>query len=233
VELAAGGHLLVTSAEPSDVCLSGGVPSGVRVLGPLPLPLAAEEMALSLAQPTPWGGGLTAGALDQVHYRNEAPWPYRTADSVLSRKALAGFGSEPANWSSVVGNSFAVPDGVPSTPVDLATATDLCSFDAFVNDEGQLEIRWVAQPQNGTVAFRLLRSPLISPESRTIVVTQPVTTAQAGAATLVQLIDADADPEQQYVYWLQTIAGDNSTREVAFTTLRAELHQAFAPFVAQ
>jgi hypothetical protein len=233
VELAAGGRLLVTSAEPSQVCLSGSVPSGVRVLGPLPLPLAAEEMELALAQPTIWGNGLAAGVLDQVHYYNEAPWPYRTADAVLSRTALSGFGSEPANWRSLPGSSFSAPDGAAGTAVDLATATDLCSFEAFANRDGQLEVRWVATPQTGTTAFRLLRSPLVSPESKTVVATQPVTAAQAGAATLVQVIDADADPQQQYVYWLQSVGSDNSTREVAFTTLRARLHQAFAPFVAQ
>ena len=233
VELAAGGRALVTSAEPAAVCLSGGVPSGVRVLGPLPLPLAAEEMDLALGQPTLWGSGMAVGTLDQVHYYNEAPWPYRTADAVLSRAALGGFGSEPANWRSLPGSSFAAPDGAAGPPVDLSRATDLCSFDAFVNRDGQLEIRWVAKPQAGAAAFRLLRSPLVSPESRTIVATQPVTAAQAGTAALVQLIDADADPAEQYVYWLQTVAGDDATSEVGFTTLRAELHQAFVPFVAR
>jgi hypothetical protein len=232
VELPAGGRVLLTSAEPSDVCLSGALPAGVRVLGPLQLPLAANAMALTLAQPTLWGDGMAAGELDRVYYRNEAPWPYRAADSVLSRTWLGGFGSEPANWQAVTGSGFVAPGAAPTTPVDLAAATNLCSFDAFVNRSGQLEIRWVATAQRGTVAFRLLRSPLISPESKTVVATQPVTAAQAGIATLVQLIDADADPGQQYVYWLQTVTANNSTREVAFTTLRAELHQVYAPFVA-
>jgi hypothetical protein len=203
------------------------------VLGPLPLPLGIEEMYLSLAQPTPWGSGIAAGEMDQVYYRNQAPWPYRATDVVLSRAALRGFGSEPANWQGITGSSFTGPEGSPVAPVDLAAATDLCSFDAFVNSSGQLEVRWVALPQTGSVAYRLLRSPLVSPESKTVVATQPVAAAEAGAIALVQLIDADADPNQQYVYWLQTVAADETAQEVAFTTLRAELNQAFAPFVAR
>ena len=115
----------------------------------------------------------------------------------------------------------------------LAAATALCSLDAFVNRDGQLEIRWVATPQMGTAAFQLLRSPLASPESKTVVATQPVNGSGAGAATSVRWIDADADARQQYIYWLQTVAADGATREVAFTTLRAELHQAYAPFIAR
>ena len=231
VELGAGARLLVTSAEPSSVCLAGQVPAGVRVLGPLPLPLAADGMALTLARPTAWGSGMVAGALDQVSYRNEAPWPYQPADAALSRLVLGGFGSEPANWQAVSGSGFAGPDGWSPAPVDLAAATALCSFDAFANKAGQLEVRWVASAQEGTVAYRLLRSPLAAPESKTIVASQPVS-AGSGLA-LAQLIDADADPHQQYIYWLQTVAADDSTRDVAWTTLRAELHYAYAPIIAR
>lgn len=233
IELAAGGRVLLTTAEPSDVCLSGRVPSGLRVLGPLPLPLGAESGVLALAQPTPWGSGMATGELDQVYYRNEAPWPYRTTDVVLSRTALRGFGSEPANWQGVTGSGFTGPDGTPVAPVDLTAASDLCSFDAFVNTAGQLEIRWVAIPQGNAVAYRLLRSPLISPESRTIVATQPVSSAGTSVPSLAQWIDADADPSQQYIYWLQTVAADESTQEVAFTTLRSALNLSFAPFVSR
>lgn len=188
VELAAGGRA-ATSAEPAAVCLSGAAPSGVRVLGPLPLPLAAEEMDLALGQPTLWGSGMAVGTLDQVHYYNEAPWPYRTADAVLSRAALGGFGSEPANLRSLPGSSFAARRmGLLARRSIRSWLTDSCSFERAVNRDGILEIRWVAKPQAGAAAFRLLRSPLVSPESWTIVATQPVTAAQAGTAVLMQVI---------------------------------------------
>ena len=35
IELPPGGRMLVTSADPSDLCLSGRVPAGLRVVGPL------------------------------------------------------------------------------------------------------------------------------------------------------------------------------------------------------
>ena len=233
VELAASGRVLLTSAEPADVCLSGRIPPGVRVVGPLLRPLSSTEMSLTLAQPTPWGAGMASGELDQLHYRNQAPWPYQAADVVLSRKELRGFGSEPANWHAVPSGGLTPFAGLVDAPVDLASATALCSFDAFVNEAGQLEVRWVAIPQTGTVAFRLLRSPLVSPESRTIVAQQPVTNAGAGAASLTQWIDADADPHQQYVYWLQTVGDGDTAHDVAFTTLRVEVHQVYAPFIAR
>lgn len=233
IDLPAAGRVLVTSAEPSSVCLSGAIPSGMRVLGPLPLPLVANGMALTLARPTAWGSGMAPGVLDQVSYRNEAPWPYQATNAVLSRLVLAGFGSEPANWQASVVNGFTAQDGWSPTPVDTAAATALCSFDVFVNDAGQLEVRWVATPQAGTVAYRLLRSPLESPDSKTIVATQPVDAGQPTGLALAQTVDADADASRQYIYWLQTVAADDSTRDVAWTTVRAEMHHAYAPFVAR
>lgn len=233
VTLPAGGRALVTSAEPSDVCLSGRVPPGTRLLGPLPLPLLAGGMSISLAQPTPWGDGVAAGELDHVYYRNETPWPNVATDVVLNRTNLTGFGSEPSNWQGVVAAGFGLPDGPAALPDEATARTALCSFDAFVNQAGQLEIRWVASAQKGAVAFRLLRSPLSSPQSKTIITTEPIAGAQAGAVALMQWIDADADPNQQYVYWLQTVAADDSTSDVAFTTLRAAFGAAYAPFVPQ
>ena len=56
----------------------------------------------------------------------------------------------------------------------------------------------------------------------------------AGGTTFehVQLVDAQANPSQKYVYWLQAVAADNSVRDVALTTVRTPVTFAFTPYIA-
>ncbi len=233
VELPAGGRLLITSAEPSDLCLSGRVPAWLRVIGPLPLPITAQGTDLMLLMLTRWNGNWAFGEVDGVRYRNQPPWPLLAPNLVLRRIALDGFGDEPANWQAAPANQVSNLDGLPAAAADPAATAQLCSFDAFVNRSGQVEIRWVAAPLGDTTGFRLLRSPLSDLEAKAVVATQMKTDAQGQTPALIQFVDADADPQQQYVYWLQTVAADDSAHDVALTTVRSEVHFAYAPFIGR
>ncbi len=233
IELPPGGRMLVTSTDPSDLCLSGRVPSGLRVAGPLPRALASPGMDLMLLQPTNWGPGWTYGEVDGVYYRSQAPWPSQGTDVVLTRINLNGFGDEPANWqaTSLFGSSGI--GMLPPGPIAEDAAADLCSFDAYVNTDGSLEVRWVAKPLGNAVNFRLLRSPLDDVGARVVVATYPAESTTEGATLEhAQLVDTEANPSQQYVYWLQAVAADNSVQDVAMTTVRTPVTFAYSPYIA-
>jgi hypothetical protein len=171
--------------------------------------------------------------VDGVHYRSQAPWPSQGADVVLTRTNLTGFGNEPANWQAT---SLAGAGGLATLPpgiIDSNAPADLCSFDAFVNGSGEIEVRWVAKPLGDAVSFRLVRSPLDDLGATVLVATYPTSsTAQGAAPEHVQLVDAQANPSQKYVYWLQAVAADDSVRDVALTTVRTPVTFAFVPFAA-
>jgi hypothetical protein len=233
VDLPPGGRVVVASGDPSALCLSGRVPSGLRVLGPLALPLGSQGMDLTLLQPTPWGNGWSFAQVDSVEYRAQAPWPSQGAGAVLVRNDLQGFGAEPSNWRTVMlvgaGGLTALASGV----LPLGAAADVCSFDAFVNGDDKLEVRWVARPLRDTVSFRLLRSPVDDLAAKVVLATAPAAEVeeQDGPAH-EQFIDAQAEPNRTYVYWLQAVAADNSVRDVAMTSVRTPVTLSFAPYIA-
>ena len=65
--------------------------------------------------------------------------------------------NQPTGATGVTG-SVVLPR-LPPGPIDLTAPADLCSFDAYVNSESKMEVRWVAKPLGNAVNFRLLRSP--------------------------------------------------------------------------
>jgi hypothetical protein len=233
VELPPGGRMLITSADPSDLCHSGRVPAGLRVLGPLPLPLTAQGVDLTLLQPTTWGAHWAYGEADGVYYRSQAPWPSQGTDVVLARTNLTGYGDEPANWQAIGASGTGSLAALRPGAIDPDAPADLCSFDAFINGDGKMEVRWVAKPLGNAISFRLLRSPLGDLDAKVVVATYPAGSAvQADAPEHVQLVDAQANPSQEYVYWLQAVAADDSVRNVAMTTVRTPVTVAFAPYAA-
>ena len=95
------------------------------------------------------------------------------SDIVLTRTNLAGFGDEPSNWqASAVFGAGGLGALQPGT-IDPSAPADLCSFDAFINSEGVMEVRWVAKPLSNVVSFRLVRSPLDDLGAKVVVATYP------------------------------------------------------------
>jgi hypothetical protein len=232
VELQPGGRVIITSGEPADVCRSGQVPAGLRVIGPLARGLNANGFDLALLQPFAWGEGWSYGTVDRVHYRNEVPWPRRAPNVVMTRIALDGFGSEPTNWQGRSIGGASSLDGLQGGVLAPNAAADLCSFDVVVNGSGKLEVRWVAKPLGKTVGFRLLRSPLDDPDAKVVVATRPAVAApDSGVPDLVQLVDGEADPQGRYIYWLQSVEEGDKTRDVALTTIRAQVGMSYLPII--
>lgn len=228
VTLPPSGRLLLSGHSPSELCQSGHAPAGVRVTGPLALPLADQAVDLMLLRPIDWGanGGWAPASTDELDYRNAAPWPTIGADLVLLRTAPQGFGSEPTTWQA--GPASAAEDVAPTA------YSAVCAFDVFLNTDQQMEIQWAATASATAIGYRLLRSTVDDPAHRELIAPQ-VSVAQThdGLPALYKTIDATAAQDQDYLYWLQAIEADQSVVDLAFTAPRSVFHQINAPVVAR
>ena len=106
--LPAFGYLVVVSfnpeADPDALAAfqaAYGLTNGVTILGPYDGKLANDNNHLELNRPdSPDSNGVPRLLVDEVHYRDQAPWPVG-ADGLgasLNRLSLSGFGNDPTNW---------------------------------------------------------------------------------------------------------------------------------------
>jgi hypothetical protein len=146
ISLPPNGRLLITGRNPAELCQSGQAPAGMRVTGPLFMPLSDQALSVTLLRPFDWGanGAWAPTVTDELHYRNVAPWPGIGANLALGRSAPTGFGGEPASWRAAPVNDLGA--------VDPAASSTVCAFDVFLNKDNQMEIQWAAAPL-GTATF--------------------------------------------------------------------------------
>ena len=167
LEIAPNGRILITLAEPADVCLSsiyrnllgeaGNFELDLQVVGPFQQALPDISAKLVLQRPMPRSMP-TAGeeqpayiTVDAVEFQNSAPWPsdVNGTDGALERLFLERFGNDPANWTS-------------SQPLDAAAAgpqVDLCSFTANGSAEASsVLIRWTTDAEQDVQGYHLLRN---------------------------------------------------------------------------
>jgi hypothetical protein len=109
---AAGGRLLVVSFDPTNVVKLAafrqryGVASGVPVFGPYAgkLDNSADTVRLRKPDAPNLSGTVPYILVDEVDYRDSAPWP-TGADGTgasLRRVALTQYGNDPTNWTAAV-----------------------------------------------------------------------------------------------------------------------------------
>ncbi len=149
--IAAGERLLVVGFDPvaqpdfaAGFRAAYGLAAGVRLFGPYAGKLANDHDRVELIQPDVvrnYGIGyvVTDVAIDQVAYRDEAPWPL-AADGLgfsLQRRDDTAYGDDPANWMTapptpgralvgvpppVIGQQPADQTALPGSDVTLAVS---------------------------------------------------------------------------------------------------------------
>lgn len=108
-EIPAGGLLILTASEPAAFRAQNNIPVEVPVFGPWPGTLQDNGELLQLQRPDApnvTNGVVTVPYLtvDEVRYRDTAPWPTTAAQggSSLERLNAAAYGNDPINWKARV-----------------------------------------------------------------------------------------------------------------------------------
>ncbi len=190
-----------------------------------------RKWPLTLAQPTPLGQTAWRLATRSAFPSQRSPWPYRTATPSLRRAARwAGLAANRPTGRQATGSSFAGRPATPAAPVDrprprtCAASTPLSTPTASWRSLG-------GNAQAGALAPSAVAQRRADFDRITDDVSAAAGDGGAGRRRHPGAVDRRRrrSGQRAYVYWLQTVAGDDATRDVAFTTLRAELHQAFSP----
>jgi hypothetical protein len=225
VTIAPAGKLVVTSLDPTAICTNFQVADQVRVLGPLPIALDDQAQRLALERPlTGVNGAPLYVVVDEVGYSNLTPWP-RAGEpgATLERLRLDGYGDDPLSWRRGVRTNDLIRPAAPS-----ALLVDLCSFEAGVNDEGGMTIRWVTHSEQNVTGYHLWRS-LDPQREHAIRVTDAPVSGQGAGASYEWLDSTRAD--LRYTYWLVAIGPNAEQIEVAFTTVRTPARPLHLPLV--
>lgn len=103
--LAAKQAALVVKGTPVEFRNRHGIPPQIPVLGPYSGSLQQDGERLELQAPaSPSAGGVPYYAVDQVRFRDRAPWPVAADGSgaALHRRVLDAYGSDPAQWTAAL-----------------------------------------------------------------------------------------------------------------------------------
>lgn len=160
--LAAGARLLVVGFDPANSAQLAafraryGVSNSVAVYGPWAGRLDNTGETIELKQPD--DPDLVGGVLftpfimiDQVAYRDAAPWP-PGADGIgnsLQRVSLSGFGNDPTNWfaAGVTAGRANLPNLAPTVTITVPAAG------AIVSATNGVTVSVVAADPDGTIAL--------------------------------------------------------------------------------
>ena len=112
VTIPAQGHLLLVDGEPDAFRSMHNPPATVPIFRHRPFPTTFDGEPVELSRPSGSSGGLVRHVtVDQIDYRNRAPWPpgaNGTGDSI-ERIDLHGRGTDSGNWRIC-------PNGSPGLP---------------------------------------------------------------------------------------------------------------------
>lgn len=229
----AGGKVVITSNEPAAVCTGFSVAEQVRVLGPLPLTLADDGQHLALERPLPPDddGLIPYAVVDELSYTNLTPWPLAgEPGAVLERLRPDGYGDDPLNW-----RRGQVEHGVIQ-PAGSGPVVDLCSFEAYIDEEEGLTIRWVTRNEQNVTGFLLYRSLDGHRENAGqvtggLIAVEGSTTTGGDYHWLDAVSDTAGNGAPSYTYWLVAAGLDGELVDLAFTSVRPRVQQAYLPFV--
>jgi hypothetical protein len=233
VTIPAGGKIVITSNEPAAVCTGYAVAEEVRVLGPLPLALDDQGQRLALERPLPPDGEglLPYAVVDELSYTNLTPWPRADEPGVsLERLRLDAYGDDPLNWRR------GLPENNVIQPAGGGPVIDLCSFEAYINDEEGLTVHWVTRSEQNVTGFLLYRSADGRREHAEQVTDSAVpVVGSMSTGGDYRWLDPAAAPTGKalppYTYWLVATGAAGESADLAFTSVRARLQQSYLPFV--
>lgn len=223
ITVAPQGRVLVTGGDPSDLCAAGLAPPGWRVVGPYALSLTSGDQEL-LLRPVPLASAVPYGVLDTVGEFGSQP----AGTGYWERTAPAAYGHDPQSWRWVPGE---LPTTVEAAASAAAGSPQLCSFEAFVNDQNRLELQWVTHHPELIRQYALWRGTDARRERALSL--PPVIPAPGATTDALTWIDESANPSQSYVYWLEATDIYSNTVPLGMTTPRRPLHLLYAPIIAR
>jgi hypothetical protein len=148
VTLAAGEFALVVNFNPTDAALLAafrakyGVLAGVKIFGPYGGQLDNSGERVELKKPNPpnalLAGKVSYAIVDEVDYRDSAPWPAGADGFGLSLQRInaSAYGNDPINWQasiSTAGASSASGGTTPAITAQPAAQSVLSGGDALLS----------------------------------------------------------------------------------------------------
>jgi hypothetical protein len=213
-------HLLVTNSDPIELCAAGLAPSGWRVTGPYALNLGASGQEVLLLRPMVVTGRTALGTLDTVGEFGASA----SGSGFWERTAPTAYGHDPESWRWIPGDLPATTAATDGAPVP-----QLCSFEAVMNEQRKLELRWVTHHPELVRDYSLWRGTDGQREHAQLL--RAGLTPAGGAQET--WIDEDADPTQLHVYWLEATDTLSQTVALGMTTPQRPIHLLYVPFIAR
>lgn len=219
------GRLLVSNASPAALCNAGEAPFGWVVTGAVPLGIPAQGGTLRLLAQTPGvNGQATTRLVDEIRFAGAATLALTPGASYWQRSTPDAFGLDLRQWQAA-GEPLVAGDAADDGPVSL------CSFDAFRDATGAMQIEWVARAFPEGAHFALWRG-LDFDRSRAEMVAGDVQGAAAGDTATFTWTDDGLPAGQRPVYWLQ-VTTDGGATDIAMTAPRFESTVIFTPLIAR
>jgi hypothetical protein len=211
--LAPGERILIAAGSPAELCAAGAAPPGWRIIGPLARALPAEGGTLRLLAPyaDAIAGKSTLLLVDQIRFESVQRLQTTAGATYWQRIADDAFGMDQASWRGA-SEALVAGEGIDDGPVGL------CSFDAYRNENDEVQLEWVTRASQPDQRFSLWRNMTFDRGSAELVAENIQAVAPAEAAAY-NLVDSSAPAEGRPFYWLQWITGE-TTMDVAVTGLR-------------
>jgi hypothetical protein len=222
--LAPGASLFVAGVSELLFRTAYSLPVDVAVVGPFDGTLDRGGERIALLSPEPPNQGtdeVPYVVMDEVKYGTELPWPTEANGQgpALTRSAPAGFGQEPKHWS----------DG--ALPLEKGPFVTLKSRAVLPAGGGARRIVWSTAFEWRLTGFTLWRAPAGSPRSAAVAVGGAVQARNSRhLAAEYTIIDALADSNSAYTYWLEAQSATAETLTLA-TLSAAPLEVVLLPVV--
>jgi hypothetical protein len=222
--LAPGASLFVAGVTAAQFRTAYNLADDVAVVGPFAgrLDNAGDRIALLAPEPPNQGTGEVPYVVaDEVKYLPTLPWPEppNGQGPALTRRQLQGFGQEPQNWD----------DG--TLPLEEGPFVAISRKSVLPAGGGARRIVWSTPFEWRLTGFTLWRAPAGSPRSAAVAVGGAVQAHNSRhLAAEYTIIDALADPNSAYTYWLEAQSASAETLPLA-TLSAAPLEVVLLPVV--
>jgi len=229
--LPAYGRVLAANLLPQTLCTRGAAPPGWFATGMVALGLRQNggELRLLMPQSSDSAGNSAYLLADVIRYDSSDRLQMTPSATYWQRAADDAPGVGRADWQAAI-EPLVAGDGVDDGPVSL------CSFDVYRNEEGAVQIEWVARSLQPDQHFALWRAPTFDRSRAELVIEDgqmaDVQTAPSPEMAAFRWVDNTIPVDARPFYWLQVIS-DGGKADVAVAGVRLPSHLIFQPFVAQ